>query len=111
MKRMDIEEELLELGAPAGRCGYAQMVAALEFIMQQENVICASGSLYPHVAALLNTRAPRVERNIREEISAIWARGNQRRLDELFVNRSKYPPGSKEFLYTLARRLHHRAAQ
>lgn len=33
MKRLDIESELLELGAPAGRQGYIQMVTALEFIM------------------------------------------------------------------------------
>ena len=101
MKRLDIESELLELGAPAGRQGYIQMVTALEFIM------CAATNLYPYVAERLNTVPPRVERNIREEIYAIWSRGNQDRLNELFVNREKCPPGSKEFLYTLAHRLRH----
>ncbi len=107
MLRWNIEEKLLELGAPAGRHGYEQMVTALELIMRQEGVISVSGCLYPQIAELMNTRAVRVERNIREEINAIWARGNQRRLDELFVNRTQCPPGSKEFLYTLARRLRH----
>lgn len=107
MKRWNIEQKLLELGAPAGRHGYEQMVTALELIMQQEGVMSVSGCLYPQIAQLLNTRAVRVERNIREEINAIWVRGNQKRLNELFVNRTPYPPGSKEFLYTLARRLTH----
>ncbi len=107
MRRSDIESELLKLGAPVGRRGYNQMVTALEFIMQHNDVMCAANNLYPYVAEQLNTASPRVERNIREEISAIWQRGNQNRLDELFVNREKYPPGSKEFLYTLAHRLRH----
>ena len=107
MKRLDIESELLELGAPAGRQGYIQMVTALEFIMQHDDVMCAAANLYPYVAERLNTVPPRVERNIREEIYAIWSRGNQDRLNELFVNREKCPPGSKEFLYTLAHRLRH----
>lgn len=107
MRRSDIESELLKLGAPAGRRGYTQMVTALEFIMQHEDVMCATNNLYPYVAERLNTASPRVERNIREEISAIWLRGNQKRLDELFVNRNEFPPGSKEFLYTLAHRLRH----
>lgn len=107
MKRLDIESELLELGAPAGRQGYIQMVTALEFIMQHDDVMCATANLYPYVAERLNTVPPRVERYIREEIYAIWSRGNQDRLNELFVNREKCPPGSKEFLYTLAHRLRH----
>lgn len=107
MKRLDIESELLELGAPAGRQGYIQMVTAPEFIMQHDDVMCAAANLYPYVAERLNTVPPRVERNIREEIYAIWSRGNQDRLNELFVNREKCPPGSKEFLYTLAHRLRH----
>ena len=41
----------------------------------------------------------------REEIKAIWNFGNQKRLDQLFINRGKYPPGNKEFLYTIARYL------
>ena len=91
MKRLDIESELLELGAPAGRQGYIQMVTALEFIMQHDDVMCAAANLYPYVAERLNTVPPRVERNIREEIYAIWSRGNQDRLNELFVNREKCP--------------------
>lgn len=82
MKRLDIESELLELGAPAGRQGYIQMVTALEFIMQHDDVMCAAANLYPYVAERLNTVPPRVERNIREEIYAIWSRGNQDRLNE-----------------------------
>ncbi len=105
MKRSEIEVKLMELGAPAGRQGYRQMVHALDFIMQQEEVVNITNDLYPRVAESLNTKPLRVERNIREEISAIWHRGNQSRLDELFVNRTPYPPGAKEFLYTLARRL------
>ena len=81
MKRLDIESELLELGAPAGRQGYIQMVTALEFIMQHDDVMCAAANLYPYVAEQLNTVPPRVERNIREEIYAIWSRGNQDRLN------------------------------
>ena len=50
MKRLDIESELLELGAPAGRQGYIQMVTALEFIMQHDDVMCATANLYPYVA-------------------------------------------------------------
>ena len=53
MKRLDIESELLELGAPAGRQGYIQMVTALEFIMQHDDVMCAATNLYPYVAERL----------------------------------------------------------
>ena len=105
MKHTEIERELIRLGAPASRLGYRQMVHALEFILQQrEEILHTTSDLYPRVAEKLRTHPLRVERNIREEIAAIWTRGNQTRLDELFVNRTPYPPGAKEFLYTLARR-------
>lgn len=97
MKRLDIESELLELGAPAGRQGYIQMVTALEFIMQHDDVMCAAANLYPYVAERLNTVPPRVERNIREEIYAIWSRGNQDRLNELFVNRENVRRAQRNF--------------
>lgn len=107
MKRVYIESQLLDLGAPAGRSGYIMMATALEFILKNSDVMSAVNNLYPYVAARHNTAPPRVERNIREEINAIWQHGNQNRLDQLFVCREDSPPGSKEFLYTLAIRLRH----
>lgn len=104
MKRV-IEKELLKLGAPTGRLGYVQMVCALELIMFDEQVTSTTRVLYPKVAARCGTKPARIERNVREEIKAIWDYGNQVRLDELFINRGKFPPGNKEFLYTLARQL------
>lgn len=92
---------------PPGGKGIFKWSRRFEFIMQHDDVMCAATNLYPYVAERLNTVPPRVERNIREEIYAIWSRGNQDRLNELFVNREKCPPGSKEFLYTLAHRLRH----
>lgn len=103
--RRTIERELLKLGAPTGRLGYAQMVCALELIMYDDQVTSTTRVLYPLVAVKCATKPARIERNVREEIRAIWDYGNQKRLDELFVNRGKFPPGNKEFLYTLARHL------
>ena len=105
--RSKIERELLSLGAPTGRLGYVQMACALELIVQNEQVTSTTNVLYPLVAERCATKAARIERNVREEIKAIWAYGNQRRLDQLFINRGKYPPGNKEFLYTIARHLQH----
>ncbi len=100
-----IEQELLKLGAPTGRLGYVQMAMALELIMQEEQVTSTTRVLYPKVADECKTKPARIERNVREEIKAIWNYGNQKRLDQLFYNRGKYPPGNKEFLYTVARHL------
>lgn len=104
MKKV-IERELLNLGAPTGRLGYVQMACALELIMYDDQVTSTTRVLYPKVAARCATKPARIERNIREEIRAIWDFGNQKRLDELFINRGKFPPGNKEFLYTIARNL------
>lgn len=93
------------LGAPTGRLGYVQMACALELIVKTEQVTSTTNVLYPMVAERCETKAARIERNVREEIKAIWAYGNQHRLDQLFINRGKYPPGNKEFLYTIARHL------
>lgn len=103
--RKRIEKELLRLGAPTGRMGYGQMVGVLELIMRDDRVTSATRVLYPKVADRFETRPERIERNVREEIRAIWDYGNQKRLDELFINRGKCPPGNKEFLYTLARHM------
>lgn len=105
--RMQIEWELLTLGAPTGRLGYVQMATTLEYIMQDEQVTSTTRVLYPKVADRCDTKPARIERNVREEIKAIWNYGNQGRLDQLFINRGKYPPGNKEFLYTVARHLQH----
>jgi len=104
MRKM-IERELLRLGAPTGRLGYMQLATALELIMFDEQVTSTTQVLYPQVARRCKTKAARIERNIREEIKAIWDLGNQERLDELFASRGVFPPGNKEFLYTLARQL------
>lgn len=103
--REKIERELLLLGAPTGRLGFVQMACALELIMQDEQVTSTTRVLYPKVAERYLTKAARIERNVREEIKAIWQYGNQKRLDVLFCNRGPYPPGNKKFLYTLARHL------
>jgi two-component system response regulator (stage 0 sporulation protein A) len=103
--RSIIEHELLNLGAPTGRLGYDQMLCALEIIMEDTQVMSTTKVLYPKVAEKCDTKSARIERNVREEIKAIWNYGNQKRLDQLFVNRGKYPPGNKEFLYTIARNL------
>ena len=91
MKR-HIERELLQLGAPTGRLGYMQMVHTLELIMQNERVTSTTNVLYPKVADRLETKPTRIERNLREEIKALWTYGDQNKLDALFVNRGKYPP-------------------
>ena len=103
--RSKIERELLTLGAPTGRLGYEQMACALELILQHTQVTSTTNVVYPLVAEQCATKAARIERNVREEIKAIWTYGNQSRLDQLFINRGKYPPGNKEFLYTIARHL------
>lgn len=100
-----IEKELLNLGAPTGRLGYQQMACVIELILRDSKVQSTTRVLYPQVAERCETKAARIERNLREEIRAIWNYGNQKRLDEMFVNRGKFPPGNKEFLYTVARHL------
>ena len=102
-----IEQELLRLGAPTGRLGYVQMAHTLELILEDEQVMSTTRVLYPRVAERCATNPARVERNVREEIKAIWQCGNQKRLDQMFYNRGKYPPGNKEFLYTVARHMQH----
>ncbi len=105
--RAKAERELLRLGAPTGRLGYIQMACALELILEDGQVTSTTRVLYPMVAERCNTKPARIERNVREEIKAIWNYGNQERLNQLFKNRGKYPPGNKEFLYTIARHLQH----
>ena len=106
MRRM-IERELLQLGAPTGRLGYSQLACAIELILQDPQITCTSRVLYPEVAERCRTKPTRIERNLREEIRIIWEYGNQERLNTMFFNRSKYPPGNKEFLYTFAKHLEH----
>lgn len=103
--RSTIERELLNLGAPSGRLGYEQMLCALEYLAEDHQVISTTRVLYPEVAKRCNTKPARIERNIREEIKAIWLYGNQKRLNQLFINRNDCPPGNKEFLYTLTRHM------
>ena len=103
--RQRIEKVMLGLAAPTGRVGYPQVVVAVEMIIQDGCVTSTTRTLYERVAAECDTKPARIERNVREEIKAIWAYGNHARLDQMFYNRSKYPPGNKEFLYTLARHL------
>lgn len=103
--RAKIEQALLTLGAPTGRLGFIQTACTLELIVQSKQVISTTRVLYPKVAERCHTKPARIERNVREEIKAIWMYGNQERLDQLFINRGKYPPGNKEFLYTVARHL------
>ena len=81
--RSKIDQELLRLGAPTGRLGYVQMAMTLELIMQEEQVTSTTRVLYPKVAERCNTKPARIERNVREEIKAIWNFGNQKRLDQL----------------------------
>ena len=83
--RARIERELLTLGAPTGRLGYEQMACALELILQRAQVTSTTNVLYPLVAEKCATKAARIERNVREEIKAIWTYGNQSRLDQLFI--------------------------
>ena len=92
--RKKIEQELLNLGAPTGRLGFEQMACALTLILRNDQVTSATRILYPMVAEICNTKPARIERNIREEIQAIWTDGNQKRLDQLFYNRGKFPPGN-----------------
>ena len=70
--RSKIDQELLRLGAPTGRLGYVQMAMTLELIMQEEQVTSTTRVLYPKVAERCNTKPARIERNVREEIKAIW---------------------------------------
>ena len=96
--RQMVEKELLLLGAPTGRLGYAQMACAIELILSESQILSTTRVLYPKVAKICGTKPARIERNVREEIRAIW-------LDTMFYNRDKYPPGNKEFLYTVAKHL------
>ena len=70
--RSKIDQELLRLGAPTGRLGYVQMAMTLELIMQEEQVTSTTRVLYPKVAEKCGTKPARIERNVREEIKAIW---------------------------------------
>ena len=103
--KQQIERQLLQLGAPTGRLGYAQMVCTLELIMKEPSIKSAVHVLYPRAAELCGTKPARIERNVREEIRAILDYGNQALLDKMFFNRRTYRPGNKEFLYTLAKHL------
>lgn len=103
--RQMVEKELLLLGAPTGRLGYAQMACAIELILSESQILSTTRVPYPKVAKICGTKPARIERNVREEIRAIWDYGNQARLDTMFYNRDKYPPGNKEFLYTVAKHL------
>jgi two-component system response regulator (stage 0 sporulation protein A) len=86
------------------------MAIALELIMQEEQVTSTTRILYPMVAQRCNTKPARIERNVREEIKAIWNFGNQKRLDQLFINRGKYPPGTRNF-FIRSRGISSRAAE
>ncbi|GMB10873.1 MAG: sporulation transcription factor Spo0A [Candidatus Improbicoccus devescovinae] len=102
--RLEIEvtELLHTIGVPAHIKGYYYLRSSIVLCVNIPNIInTMTRQLYPNVAEIYATTAPRVERAIRHAIEVAWDRGNINVLNNLFgstIQDSKGKPTNTEFI-------------
>ena len=101
-----IREMLLELGSPDHLSGHPYVVQAILLVIHNRTYIDSiTFGLYPQLAVMFNTTAPRVERAIRHLIEVTWARGELDVLNRYFgntVSAEKGKPTNGEFIARMA---------
>ncbi len=99
-------ELLLELGAPDHLAGHPEVIQAVLLVVENRHYIdTITFGLYPKLAAMFQSTAPRVERAIRHLIEVTWTRGNWDVLNRYFgntVSAEKGKPTNGEFLARIA---------
>lgn len=98
-----------DLGVPAHIKGYYHLRDAIMMVIEDMSLISyVTKGLYPRIAKLHNSTAPRVERTIRHAIDVAWSRGSFETLQDYFgyttsVNKGK--PTNSEFIALVADRI------
>ena len=99
-------ELMLEIGVPDHMIGYPYVISAVKMLLEDPSMINRmTTSVYPGLAAQFNTKAPRVERSIRNVIERTWITGDLGAIDKYFgniVNPEKGRPTCSEFIARLA---------
>ena len=113
-KTRDLEQERIVtnylhlLGVPPHISGYRYLKAAIEYSIEHSgNRLSVTLDVYPAVAALCDSTAKRVERNIRTALDRAWFIGDIEMQHKLFgytVNDNKGRPTNKECIAMLADR-------
>lgn len=97
---------LRELGIPANVKGYDYVREAIMLCLKDRTMVDKiTKALYPSVAQMFDTTAPRVERAIRHAIELAWERGNLNLINNIFgytVSNSKGKPTNSEFIALVA---------
>lgn len=101
-----IRHVLVKIGVPDVLLGHSYLISALKLAIEEPGVINAiTTKLYPAVAAMHLTTAPRAERAIRHAIEAAWDRGDLDVLDHYFggtISHHKGKPTNGEFIARIA---------
>lgn len=97
---------LREFGIPANVKGYDYVRQAIMLCLKDRSMVDKiTKALYPGVAQMFDTTAPRVERAIRHAIELAWERGNLNLINNIFgytVSNSKGKPTNSEFIALVA---------
>lgn len=97
-----IEDTLTKMGMPNAIRGFRYCTEAVQQAVEDPKILGnLTKRLYPSVAEVCGTTAPRAEQAIRHGVEAIWTRGNPEHLNEMFgysvdINRGK--PTNSEFV-------------
>ena len=83
LEQQDIENMLIELGAPVNLKGFAYMAEAIQ---QYQPGMFITKELYPQIAKTFQTTAARVERAIRWIIGHIFDRNDPEDIYRIFGN-------------------------
>lgn len=107
--RLAVTNVILELGVPANIRGYLYLREAIIIKMDSPNhMISMTKALYPGIAGMFQTSAPRVERAIRHAIKVAWERGDLSMRQKIFCHAAANPewrPTNSEFIATIVDRL------
>ncbi len=103
---MMIRRVLLELGVPDHLKGHQYLTTAIAMVISDPDAVRGiTKKLYPQLAEMYRTTAPKVERTIRLAIETAWDRGDQEALRKYFgstANPLKGKSTNKEFIVRVA---------
>lgn len=104
-----IIEVLKDVGVPANLKGYEYLKVAINAVLNDRTYMDqVTKRLYPDVAAMCDTTASRVERNIRHAIEVAFDNVDPEQITEYFGRCCKYNKGkatNSEFIAILAERI------
>lgn len=108
LEQQDIQNMLIELGAPVNLKGFAYTIEAIH---QYQHGILMTKELYPRIAKMFQTTPARVERNIRNIVNHIFKRIDPDEIYRVFGNIPSYESGkptNTEFISLIKLRLEQR---